>query len=423
MNASTHHFLMLQGLRSPFFLRLAQGLRAAGARVTKLHFTLGDHLYWRGSAQSCHKPEAALAAHYEQLLASGSFTDLVLFGDCRPVHQPAIAQARALGIPVHVFEEGYFRPDWVTLERAGVNGYSDLPRDPNWYRKVQSHVPASEPTTEVGPAMSARILHDIAYNAGNLLNPLFYRHYQSHVPHSILAEYLSYARRFVQVRAKRARDQRGVEQLCASPAPPFYLVALQVAGDSQLTVHSRFKSSEDFLHEVFDSFVGHASRDAWLVIKNHPLDPGLQRHDRLVARLANEYGCAARVVFLDSGNLPQLLDNACGLVTVNSTSIGQAMFHRCPTIAMGSSIFAMPGLTFDGSLDAFWGAAKQTHARPDAALFRAFSRVVRWATQINGGLYTERGIGLAVQNAVPNLLAPEGKLQALLRQFPCERES
>ena len=410
---------MLQGLRSPFFTRLAAGLVAAGAQLTKVHFTVGDHCYWRGQSERCNQPEAALPAYYEKLLDSGVFTDVVLFGDCRPVHQPAIALARQRALRVHVFEEGYFRPNWVTLERNGVNGFSELPRNPNWYQRVQEHIPKTEPAAEVGPAMTARILHDMAYNAGQLVNPLFYRHYRSHVPHSIVAEYLSYARRYVQVRTSRPRDLRTVDQLCASDSDPFFLVALQVPGDSQLTTHSRFAGSSSFLHAVFDSFVGHAPRDAWLVIKNHPLDPGIRRNDRLVARLANEYGCAARVVFLDSGNLPQLLEHAQGLVTVNSTSIGQALFHRCPTIALGASIFALPGLTFQGALDGFWRGA----APPDPDLYQAFTKVVRHATQINGGLYTDRGMRLAVQNAVPELLAPASKLQLLLNEFPCENGS
>ena len=57
-------------------------------------------------------------------------TDVILFGDCRPYHRVAVDLARSRGIAVHVFEEGYFRPDWITLERDGTNGHSRLPRGP-----------------------------------------------------------------------------------------------------------------------------------------------------------------------------------------------------------------------------------------------------------------------------------------------------
>ena len=57
--------------------------------------------------------------------------DLVfLFGDCRPIHRAAHDVATAMGIDVGVFEEGYLRPDFITLERHGVNGNSLRRYDP-----------------------------------------------------------------------------------------------------------------------------------------------------------------------------------------------------------------------------------------------------------------------------------------------------
>ncbi|WP_250313331.1 capsular polysaccharide export protein, LipB/KpsS family, partial [Escherichia coli] len=34
------------------------------------------------------------------------------------------------------FEEGYLRPQFITVEEGGVNAYSSLPRDPDFYRKL-----------------------------------------------------------------------------------------------------------------------------------------------------------------------------------------------------------------------------------------------------------------------------------------------
>ena len=50
----------------------------------------------------------------------------MLYGDTRPVHAAAVMAARARGLCVHVFEEGYLRPWWVTYERGGTNGHSRL---------------------------------------------------------------------------------------------------------------------------------------------------------------------------------------------------------------------------------------------------------------------------------------------------------
>ncbi len=121
-------FLFLQGVCSPFFPRLADALRAHGHDVRKVNFTVGDRMYWRrGNAVSYRGPMDALPDFYKQQFEAHGTTDIVLFGDCRPVHRPAIELAKALNLRVHVFEEGYFRPFWITLEQGGVNGHSSLP--------------------------------------------------------------------------------------------------------------------------------------------------------------------------------------------------------------------------------------------------------------------------------------------------------
>ncbi|WP_441294118.1 capsular polysaccharide export protein, LipB/KpsS family, partial [Bordetella pertussis] len=51
---------------------------------------------------------------------------------------PAVALARASGVRVHVFEEGYFRPHWVTLERGGVNGFRAIARTRRMARRAST---------------------------------------------------------------------------------------------------------------------------------------------------------------------------------------------------------------------------------------------------------------------------------------------
>jgi capsular polysaccharide export protein len=439
LSSCQRHFLLLQGPRSPFFARLGAALVDAGQTVTKVHFNPGDHLYhWLGlfgnhrniPTQSCKASAQELPAFYTDLLKRTGATDIVLFGDCRPVHRPAIEIAKILGMRVHVFEEGYFRPDWVTLERDGVNGYSSLPEYTDWYLSVAEELQISkdkacsqftQPRLTVGASMVPRVCHDVLYNTGNLLNSLLYPNYTTHVPHSILSEYAAYVARFVRIHLPGQQNhrvnQRSVNEIIEgskSGKAHYFVVPLQIPGDSQLSIHSDFADTHEFIGTVMRSFVAHAPNHCLLVLKNHPLDPGLKRHDRFVADLARELDCGSRLRFLETGHLPSLLDHAAGVVAVNSTTIGQSLFHRCPTIALGKSMFALPGLTFEGTLDDFWDGRRE----PDMGLFRAFHRVVIHATQVNGGLYSQRGIDLCVANSLPRLLAKEGKLEALLKEFP-----
>jgi capsular polysaccharide export protein len=432
------HFLLLQGPRSPFFARLGAALLGAGQSVTKVHFNGGDHLYWQGllgehrkiPTQSCKASAQGLPTFYADLLQRTGATDIVLFGDCRPVHRPAIDLAKNRSIRVHVFEEGYFRPDWVTLEQDGVNGNTSLPQDTEWYliaaKGLKKHKERADsglglPPQSVGPSIVPRVCHDVLYNVGNLVNPLVYPSYPSHVPHAMASEYAAYIARYVRVHLPGHQNKRknqhtvtGLVDGSETGQTSYFLVPLQIPGDSQLTFHSDFADTNQFIDTVMRSFVTYAPENCLLVFKNHPLDPGLKRHDRFVASLARELGCESRVRYLETGHLPTLLNHAAGVVAVNSSTIGQSLFHRCPTIALGKSLFALPGLTFEGGLDDFWGGCQE----PDLVLFSAFHRVVIHATQVNGGLYSQFGIDLCVTNSLPRLLAKEGKLEALTRAFP-----
>ena len=120
--------LLLQGPVGPFFARLADDLRAVGAEVHKVNFNAGDWFFYRRGAMNYRGTMDAWPTWFEAQLRRLDIDVVFLFGDCRPMHQAAHRVATALGVEVGVFEEGYVRPDYITLERSGVNGYSRLPR-------------------------------------------------------------------------------------------------------------------------------------------------------------------------------------------------------------------------------------------------------------------------------------------------------
>jgi capsular polysaccharide export protein len=101
---------------------------------------------------------------------------------------------------------------------------------------------------------------------------------------------------------------------------------------------------------------------------------------------------------------------ARGIVTVNSTVGMSSLAHGRPVIVLGTAIYNMAGLTFQGALDDFWRAA----APPDAELFRRYRNTVIHTTQLNGGFYTPRSRALAVENCQRLLLAERSPLEELL---------
>src|SRR5687768_5897860 len=124
-------FLFLQGLATPFFVRLAREIATRGHSVHRINLCGGDRLYWpRFGAVDFRGRFSDWRDFLGSYLQDAGITDIILFGDCRPYHRVAMDIARSRDIAVHVLEEGYFRPDWITLERGGTNAFSSLPRDP-----------------------------------------------------------------------------------------------------------------------------------------------------------------------------------------------------------------------------------------------------------------------------------------------------
>jgi capsular polysaccharide export protein len=404
-------FLFLQGLATPFFNALGGHLRTQGAETIRVNFCPGDEIYWRGPAVKFRGMREELPSFYDTLFDQHKFTDLALFGDTRAVHQPALEAARKRNVRVHVFEEGYLRPFWVTVERGGVNAHSPLPRDPAWYLEARRALPPFPEVVEERNNPTTRAVQDMIFHLTNTAAPLLYPRYRTHRPRHPAREYAGWAWRLPRLPLRRRLEDKALNEILAGSAPVFFF-PLQLTGDSQITKHSSFRGLSEVVETVITSFALSAPGNARLIIKNHPLDTGLDQHGKTIDRLARKFGVERRVHFFETGHLPTIADHASGTIVVNSTVGLAALGHKCPVKTLAEPIYAMPGLTFQGNLDDFWQEAKP----PDEKLYRAFREVLLATTQVNGNFFTKRGINLAVQNC-KRMLAEESPLEALSRQI------
>ena len=395
-------FLFLQGLPGFFFSRLGAALLSRGHEVRRVNFNLGDRLFWRLPGAADYR--GGLDAWPQWLgarLDRWRPTDIVLFGDCRPLHRAAVAFAEARGIDVHVAEEGYLRPNWVTLEPGGVNGHSFLSRDPEWYRAAAREAPPWTGGVPVLQKFGDRAREDVVYNLAAAAGALAYPGYRTHRTEHPLREYLSWIVRLARRRATE-RDARTRFDALRAEGRPYYLFPLQLDGDYQLRDHSRFSGILPAIEVVLASFAQAAPLQARLLVKEHPLNSGMVDWGARVRAEAARLGVGERVHFVDGGALEPMLQHAAGVVTVNSTTGFLALAFGTPTVAIGDAIYGIPRLTFQGALDDFWTGA----APPDPEVFDAFRRVVAQRTQLNGGFFSERGITLAVAAAVERLEGP-----------------
>lgn len=374
--------LLLQGPVGPFFARLAQDLRQVGAKVHKVNFHAGDWWFYRQDAVWFRGPMSQWPAFLLDCLERWQIDAVLLYGDCRPVHRVAHEVAQAKGIDVGVFEEGYLRPNHITLERNGVNGHSEVTRDPDFYRQLPElpEVPAQN----VGNTYWHMVWWGFWYHTIGALGQPFYPHHVHHRALNLL-EALVWLRSAWRKHWYARREKAVLPRLLNQWRGRYFVVPLQVHNDTQVQVHSPYAEVDTFVEQVMRSFALYAPRDTALVIKHHPMDRGYRDYTRHIARLANRLGLEGRCFYIHDQHLPTLLDHARGAVVINSTVGLQALRHNVALKVMGEAIYDMPDLTWQGSLDGFWQAAPG--AKPDARLLRQFVRYLLHTNQINGSFY------------------------------------
>ena len=394
--SADRHFLFLQGLPGPFFWRLGAALRDEGARVSRINFNGGDVLDWPGQGAVAYRGTPADWPRWlEAFVDARGITDIIVFGDLRPIHRTARTLADRRGLGFVTFEEGYLRPNHVTMERGGVNGHSSFPRSLHAVRLIAGRAGELDAEVPVENWFRRRASQAALYYAATHTAAPIFRHYRTHRHASPLREGAAWLRRY----ARRWTERRASRDALAGLAGrPFFLFPLQLEGDAQITVHSPFASMRDAVAQVLDAF-RHAPADMALLVKQHPLDPDVDNWRGFVTDRAATLGLSDRVAFIERFDLMPLLRVARGVVTVNSSVGPLALAAGVPVKVLGTAIYDVPGVTAAVPLDAFWRAPPPV----DAEAFGVFCRALRAKCLINGGFHSEAALDLLVRNAVARL--------------------
>ncbi len=439
-------FLIVTAPFGPFGRALADALQAEGASVARMLFNAGDAASWRRSGAVPYTGDVRRwPARLARLVQDQGLTDLIVFGEGGPYNQGVLSQrdklkaARAGGgltrqdvdasangptskvsdpsaqaasdrvasvsagagathpLRIWVLENGYFRPDWITVEENGVNASSSLPREARAY---DPPIPEILPTRPAGRILPHHVVNISLYHMVQPLGRLMFRRYVYPYTTSPWLQFMGHVKRFLGL-TFASRSEADAEVIRARG--PFFIACLQREGDAQLLRYSHYADNTAFLAEVLTSFARHAPAQARLVVKNHPLDPGLVDLRRMTQVLAVERGIAERVDFIDGGNLAQLCRASSGMVVNNSSAALSALGFKTPVKVLGDAFFDFAGLTDQKPVDAFW----TDPTAPDDALFHRFRAHVIARTQVNGNYHE------------PKALKPTAK--ALARRFAAAR--
>lgn len=405
-------FLFLQGPHGPFFRRLARMLQRSGATVWRVGFNAGDSVFWpnRATFLPYQGTLDGWQDHFRALAREKGVTDIVLYGDVRPIHAQAVEAARDMGICVHVFEEGYLRPYWVTYERGGSNGHSRL-MDMNLAQMEQA-LEGTDLDTPMPPAhwgdMRQHVFYGALYHFFVMFTNRRYRNFRPHRALSVREEFALYIKRLL-LMPFQAIERRVATLRIRFGGFPYHLALLQLEHDSSFQKHSPFDSMTDFLALLVENFATGAPKHHHLVFKAHPLEDGRAPLRREIKRLARAHGVANRVHWVRGGKLAQLLNDARTAVTVNSTAAQQVLWRGIPLKVFGEAVYNQPEFVSTQPLNDFFAGA----TRPDNQAYKIYRRFLLETSQVPGGFYSSGGRRQLMRQVVDMMLSPHDPYEAL----------
>ena len=388
---SAENILLLQGPVGDFFQRLADWLTANGKTVHKFNFNAGDDYFYpptQTHTVAFNDSYDVFPEFLQKYIIQHQIQAVVGFGDTRPYHLLAKRIANENQASFWAFEEGYFRPYYITLEKDGVNAFSPLPRRADFFLEQFPKLAQQEyeAPTPVRGGFTPMAKNAIRYYIELFRNPRKYSDYIHHrapnAGHYLKLWSLSILKRLNYY----IEDIQIAKRVEAGKYGKFFIVPLQVFNDSQVRIHCDFSSVRSFLLHVLASFAAHAPADTNLIIKHHPMDRGFIDYSRDIKRFIKKHPkLKGRITYVHDVPLPVFLRHGLGMVTINSTSGLSGLIHNMPVKVLGRAHYDIPGITDQNTLAEFWNHPTP----PDSDLFHAYRMYHLNVTQINGNFYSQ----------------------------------
>ena len=373
--------LLLMGPIGTFFARLSNFLEKNNVKTFKISFPLHEYGFPKSRVINYSQDIEFFKDFLKKIIIQKNIKHIFMYGNVLIPHKNALElvdelKKEDINIRTHIFELGYLRPNFVTLEKKGINFDSGFIKGRNFYLKQDSY--------EIFPVPKkhARFRIRKIWKTLSFINHCFknykivqYEHKLQPVPiyiwYQIKGFFLKYYFRLSEYKLKKKCFFK----------KNFFIVILQVSTDSQLKQGSDIKDNYKFIYNVIKNFA-EANVDSHLVFKHHPRDRGYINYLNQIEKISKEFCVYKKVFYIHDYFLSRVFNNSnCkGTVLINSTVGYQSLYHSVPVKSLGISPYNIEGLSDQRNLFLFF----KNPLPVDKLLFNKFYKYILENSQING---------------------------------------
>lgn len=246
-------------------------------------------------------------------LAENKIELIYLHNHLRFMHSVFAVVGNELGIPSIVFERGLFRPHTTTIDIGGVNADGSMLEQYKYWKPFKYAELKFEEKSNGFESIRTRLIF-LAFRLLIALEVLF-------SGKSKLAYYpKSFVEMFSIIKNKLLRRKNKHKSL-TEKAEKVVVIALQLETDTQLQLNSSWHSNVEFLYHLNAEIGRCSSGNLQFVYTQHPLDPSKPLEFQ----------------YIKHSNSPtsSLLEDAIGLITINSTVGIEALRKKLPICILG----------------------------------------------------------------------------------------
>lgn len=259
-------------------------------------------------SRNCKPYIAGVIKQVKYLINNNNIKSVVLWNIVSAANAAVYALVDKNKTKINILENGFFRPDTVTLDHAGLNVNSDYYNKSSKIKKINKHTIYNDikPLVTKKGYLKYRFLEFLPFWP---LNNAYY---------SLSKQY-----------KKQKLKKTHIGNIDLSNIKYAFL-ALQLMEDSQNVYYSKYEKYNEIICDALNLIEG---SDLKLVVKPHPLDINIQKCLKEISELKNNN------VIISGNNTEDLISLSNFVICVNSTVGFEALLMNKEVHLLGNSIY------------------------------------------------------------------------------------